>query len=263
MKRLDRVLALLFPPRCASCNVLLDWYEASRKPIALCKSCQKEWDDACNAECGVCRKKLSRCRCLTEELRRAQAVDLGKLVFYRSGDKNSVSNRVIFSIKNHRDRRTVTWLALQLQEHAERIAERVGKENVVITYAPRGARAIHESGTDQARELARALSRLTGIDVIRAIGRTRERVSAQKKLSPTQRMSNAKKTYQPISGALPKVAGRTVILIDDILTTGATTAACTRLLRKMGAVRVHGIVVATDDVNRDEAVRPNDETEEK
>lgn len=259
MRILNRVLALLFPPRCASCNRLLDWYEAAFAPTALCEACQKEWEDACRAECGVCHKRLSRCRCLTEELSRAHVADLGKLVYYRSGDKSSVSNRVIFSIKNNRDRRTAIWLALQMREHAERIAERDGKENMLITYVPRQARAIHESGTDQARELASALSRLTGIECLRTVGRARGRAAVQKKLSPAQRISNAKKTYQPIAKALRRVRGRTVILIDDIVTTGATAAACTRLLRKMGAARVHALVVATDDVNRDEAVRPKEE----
>ena len=62
----------------------------------------------------------------------------------------------------------------------------------------------------------------------------------QKQLNPSQRLHNLEQAFSP--GQLPGNV-HTVILVDDIYTTGSTLEACTRVLKSMGAARVFGITI--------------------
>lgn len=249
-----RLRALLFPPRCAACDELLDWFEVGHVSDALCPECLKKWNEAVLERCEVCGEAVSVCRCLTEELGRAKVRDLRKLVYYHARKNDTVQNRVIFRIKKTRDARTDEWLAMHLQRHLAAIVAEAGEGNVILTYAPRTRRALFESGTDQARALARALSRQSGVPLVNAFQRASGRVQEQKRLSAEERVRAAKKAYLLRNDAVDAVRGMTVVLIDDIVTTGATAGTCARLLRQNGASCVYCLAVASDDTSRDAAV---------
>jgi ComF family protein len=249
-----RLRALLFPPRCAACDELLDWFEVGHGSDALCPECLKKWNEAALERCEVCGEAVSVCRCLTEELGRAKVRELRKLVYYRARKNDTVQNQVIFRIKEGRDARTDTWLAMQLQKHLAAIVAEAGEDNVILTYAPRSRRAVLKTGTDQARSLAQALSRQSGVPLVTVLCRAAGRAQEQKRLSAEERVLAAKSAYLLQGEATDALKGMTVVLIDDIVTTGATSGACARLLRQGGALRVYCLAVASDDTNRDAAV---------
>ena len=71
---------------------------------------------------------------------------------------------------------------------------------------------------------------------------------AQKRLNFQKRLQNAKKSYRICEDA--DVEGKTVLLVDDIVTSGASMAVGARLLRRAGAAMVVCVALATDDVHR-------------
>ena len=103
---------------------------------------------------------------------------------------------------------------------------------VVIVYLPRSRRAKRAEGHDQSERLARALSRMTGIPVARAIVRTRHG-RVQKDLRASDRMKNAKKSFR--YNPRVDVKGKYVVLLDDVVTTGAGMSVGVSLLRQAGA----------------------------
>ena len=238
---------LLFPPRCASCGVLLDWY-AVKETDALCPTCLAEWERAKTATCGICGACVTQCACVTDELRRAKCAAFRKLTYYHGGRHDRVQNRLIFHIKETRDGRTVRFLTSEMKSLVAKTLSESPNETVV-TYAPRGRAAKLEYGTDQGEQLARSLACACGIPCVRSIKRTRRRDPEQKELSPTARKRNAKEAFALVRTAA--VSGKHVILVDDIVTTGNTASACTRLLRRAGAQSVVCVAVASDDVNRE------------
>jgi len=97
---------------------------------------------------------------------------------------------------------------------------------------------------NQSAEIARPLARLTGLAYVPdALVRLRATPSQAGK-SAGGRRRNVAAAFAVPRGRASQVAGKRVLLIDDVLTTGATAEACARALKAAGAARVHVAVVA-------------------
>jgi ComF family protein len=96
-------------------------------------------------------------------------------------------------------------------------------------------------GFNQSELLARAVSRRTGIPVAKALSRPRS-TRTQAGLSNHARRQNVTRAFR----ARP-VEGKRILLIDDVMTTGATAAACALALKRAGAQRVALLTVARAD----------------
>ena len=102
-----------------------------------------------------------------------------------------------------------------------------------------------ERGFNQSDLLARAIARRCGIPVVRALRRARATV-AQAGLSNTARRQNVAAAFGCRPGARA-LAGKRVLLIDDVMTTGSTAAACARALKRAGVAKVALLTVARVD----------------
>ena len=244
------ILSLLFPPKCPVCGELLEWYGRASHD-ALCSACRKGWEDEKLETCGLCAKSVTECLCVTEEMRKAKCRGFCKTVYYRHGKSKPVQNRLIYYVKHRREQDVFRFLGRQLLPGVKKLMteEEILPENAVITYVPRSQGALLQYGVDQARELAREISLHTEIPLVSAIRRRSGVGRAQKKLDLPNRLKNAGKSY--VANPRAMLAGKDVLLVDDIVTSGATMAVCVRLLRQMGAERVYCLAVAADDMQRD------------
>jgi ComF family protein len=104
-----------------------------------------------------------------------------------------------------------------------------------------------ERGFNQSELLARAVARRTGIPVLPALLRVRP-TTAQAGLSNTRRRKNVANAFRCRRRiARRALQGRRILLIDDVMTTGATAAACAVALKRGGAARVALLTVAQVD----------------
>lgn len=245
-----RMLGLLFPPKCAACGELLDWYEAPRRHDALCPACQKRWVSEKLETCGRCAKRVTECSCMPEDLQKSGCKGFRKLTYYLHATREPVQNRVIYHIKETRDITVSNFLASELMPILEELLEANGAtaDEAILTYVPRGAAAKSKYGTDQAELLAKTLSRKSGIPCRCLLKRRRGISKEQKTLTLTERRKNARETFCAERDA--KIAPKLLFLVDDIVTTGTSAAACVRILKHMGAKRIYCIAVASNSVNR-------------
>lgn len=96
---------------------------------------------------------------------------------------------------------------------------------------------------DHARLLAEAVSRRVDIPVRKAtLRRVKYSISQTRTPSQAQRFKNVKGCFAPTRR--PKIAGKTVCIIDNLLVTGATIHEVSKVLRKSGARRIYAAVVA-------------------
>ncbi|MCC7267962.1 MAG: ComF family protein [Caulobacteraceae bacterium] len=97
---------------------------------------------------------------------------------------------------------------------------------------------------NQAAEIARPLSRLSGVDYWPDVVRRVRRTESQGGKSGSGRRRNVAGAFAVPPRLVPKVADKRVLLVDDVLTTGATAEGCARALLKAGASAVDLAVVA-------------------
>lgn len=96
---------------------------------------------------------------------------------------------------------------------------------------------------NQAELLARRIGTLWGLPVWKPL-RKRKRTAAQSSLSGLARRSNLTRAFEFDDDAARHSIPRSVLLVDDVITTGTTISECARVLRRAGVSRVYGISIA-------------------
>lgn len=110
----------------------------------------------------------------------------------------------------------------------------------LLVPVPLGRRRLRTRGYNQAALLAKALAARTGIPAREGLlARTRD-TRTQTALGPTERWANVAGAFR----AVVPLAGTRVALVDDVLTTGATLAACAAALAASGAAAVGAVTFA-------------------
>lgn len=228
-------LDLVYPPLCILCR------EPVSAPDSLCPTCWSELhfiDDPVCAACGLpfeidagegtlCASCLSR----PPLFDRARAI----LTY------DELSRKPVLALK-HADRLDLVpafgrWL--------ERSGRALVEEADVIIPVPLHRTRLWKRRYNQAAELARALSRLTKLPMAPT-------ALIRRKATPSQgSMPSAEARRRNMAGAFlvpklerPAVAGRRVLLVDDVLTTGATANACARALKRAGVSAVYVLALA-------------------
>ena len=97
---------------------------------------------------------------------------------------------------------------------------------------------------NQAAEIARPLGRLSGVPYLPDALVRRRATETQGGKSGSGRRRNVAGAFEVPAGRAARVAGKRILLIDDVMTTGAAAEGCARALKAAGAVRVDVAVVA-------------------
>jgi competence protein ComFC len=104
---------------------------------------------------------------------------------------------------------------------------------------------VRERGYDQTELLAAVVGRELGLPVLPAVVRTRA-TRAQHALGRAERATNVGHRFAVHDSFAAGVRGRWLVLIDDVVTTGATLSACARALLDAGALAVSAVTVARE-----------------
>ena len=141
---------------------------------------------------------------------------------------------LVHSLKYHRRFYIAKDLAKFLNEaFLEDPRFRKYEENSFVIPVPLHWRRQQWRQGNQAHELAREFCKISSLPISCAIKRTRS-TETQTKLNRHQRLTNLKGAFTVKKAWRDKLKGANVILIDDVFTTGATSLACTRILKKEG-----------------------------
>jgi ComF family protein len=182
--------------------------------------------------CATCAVGLRRPRALAAP----SMVDGWVAAFAYEG----VAREIVARLKYRNQRAALPWLAAAMAAaFVERYpADQAGKERpVVVTWAPASSLRRDRSGFDHGQLLARAVARQLGLPTARLLARApgpsqTGRTRADRAPGPALR---------PVGASARR---RSVLVVDDVVTTGATLSAAAAALRGVGAVRVVALTAA-------------------
>lgn len=237
--------SLLCPPKCLFCRERLPF----DTDLPFCKSCRDEWEKETEEVCGFCNKPVRECLCTTELMQKAGLRVLFKTAYYKAG-RRTLPNRVLFRMKETSSARLYSFLGEEISPNILSYlqTEKIKLDECLLAHAPRHRRAAARAGMDQAERLSKELSGHLEIPRCDALIRKRGKNKAQKELDVGGRLQNAKNAFALTRRAA--LSGKTVLLVDDTVTTGATMVACAKLLKSAGAKRVLCVSVTFDEVGR-------------
>ena len=118
----------------------------------------------------------------------------------------------------------------------------IRKDTDIITFVPLHEKRQKARGYNQAELIACELSKMTGIPVKPLIIRNRDTLAQSLIDDYEERVKNVLDAFSPIEGA--DIKGRKVVLVDDVVTTGATSNECIKILFSLNADRVEVVSFA-------------------
>lgn len=216
-------LDLLFPPVCVGCG---------RAGEVWCHSCQGAARRLTAARCPVCDGPRAA---LGAACRSCQSNPSPMRVRSCWRYKAPVS-RALLHLKYRPDRRVARILGRQLAD----TARRAGWPATLLVPVPLGAARLLERGFNQADLLARECSQALGTPWSPKVLIRHKETRSQVGLDPEARRENVRGAFK----AIRDLHGEWVVVVDDLVTTGATLRSCRQALLERGAGRVCGLTVA-------------------
>jgi ComF family protein len=235
---LDGLLNLIYPEVCFICSAPV----ARHQDCGICSSC---WDKALALQikpprCSSCGLPFQNFEDAPDHLCGNCILQMPSYSGARSfGYYTAELSRTVQELKFH-GRRNLAGLLAPLMTAA--FYESWGREDFdLIVPVPLHPRRRRERGYNQSELLARSLARQIAIPFLRALVRVRATLP-QVGLTDTERRENVRKAFRC---AYPqRVSGKRILLIDDVMTTGATVASAAQTLLECSALRVSVLTIA-------------------
>lgn len=226
MNFLKKTARLLFPQRCPLCREIIPATEDT------CKSCSTKQHTIPNDVCIRCSTELSRCGCSKDDIDKIPFITA---VYFYTDDVR----QAIIDFKFNRKRSNAEFFASRLSEKVA--CDFCSVDFDFVCFAPMTKAAVKSRGYNQSELLAREISKRLILPCCNALVKTRETLP-QHKLNLALRQTNLKNAIAVTSSI--DVKGKTILLCDDIKTTGATLKECVAALKSAGAKEVYCACIA-------------------
>ena len=227
----DEIISVFYPNRCAGCREIID------NNNYLCQSCEKDIERIdYNKCCKICGLDKENCVCK-------------KYIYYFDGalaiyKNEGIAQNAMYSYKLGRKVAYVSFFAKDMAT-----AVKCGFKDIkfdAIVGIPTTIKSRIKYGFSPVDELCFALEELLQIKFLRNILKCRNTKKSQHKFGFSNRLKNARVKFY-CDGNL---AGKTVLLVDDIKTSGATLSECARKLKFAGAEKVYCVTALAGIVTK-------------
>lgn len=221
------ILDYALPPRCPGCGTVTEedhrfciacWRSLAFLGDPCCVRCGLpfEFDTGPGSECGGCLANPPR----FDRMRAAVAY-------------GEVARKVALKLKYSARPGVARTLARFMERHLEGMAD-----DAVLVPVPLHRWRIWNRGYNQSALVASALAERTGLATDLALVERVKRTPPLRGMGRGERAEAVRGAFRVPQPARGRVKGRTIVLVDDVFTTGATADGCAGVLKRAGAVRV-------------------------
>ena len=207
------ILELLFPTKCAFCHRLTEGRE--------------------QRVCPRCIKLLPYARGAAAEQKLPHIVKCVSPFYYEGDVRQSLLRYKFGGAAAYAD----AYAALM-----EAYLDDAPLDCDVVTWTPLSRKRLRRRGYDQARLLAEPVAEHLGVPCAQLLVKTRNNPAQSGTEGRDKRAANVSGVYSPAPGT--SAAGLRVLLVDDIVTTGATLSECARVLKAAGADKIFALTLA-------------------
>lgn len=237
---------IVFVHKCVGCGKILDGEDFDRM---FCADCRELYLTSKMEICPECALEAQGCRCMPKLLKKDKAIAFRKLFFYDKTKRSEPQNRLIYFLKANKPRRALREVAKELSALLRReLARSQSALPIVLTFVPRSRRTRALYGFDQSERICKELSAFCGIELVSVIRRKRGG-KPQKMLSAGERRKNIQSLLYADEKEREKVKDKLVVLLDDVVTTGASMSACIHILKECGAREIICLALSSDIKN--------------
>ena len=220
LKVFKTIISAFFPNTCIACGDIIDEGEN------LCNYCYEMLEKCdCLKRCIKCGQKKGICDCKYRVYRFEGCIS----PFY----SNDISLKAMYKLKFGKNIRNADFFAEQMA-----ICIKIEYSDIKfdeICYVPLSARNELKRGFNQSKILAERISKITGIKLSDGVLKCKKSSASQHSLSLNERFNHVKGLYS----CDLNLSGKTILLIDDIKTTGATLDECSKQLLLCGASKIY------------------------
>ncbi len=231
----QRAVSLIYPPRCLSCG------ETVLTDFGLCGPCWAKTYFIGGAICDGCGVPLMgatdgallRCDAC---LRDPRPWEKGRAALIYKDN----ARRLVLALK-HGDRAEIAGPAASWMARA--IAD-LPQENLLVAPVPLHWTRLLKRRFNQAGLLARPLANQCGLGYCPDLLLRKRRTAPMEKMTVSQRFETQKAAIEVHPGRRHRLLGRPVLLVDDVMTSGATLGAAARACRRAGSGPIYVVTLA-------------------
>ena len=226
------LMNLVFPAKCASCGDYLPSGE-----VCLCEECDRKLPVIRGEICLHCGREPARCTCGKRRMAFSRCV----APYYYGGGN---AEYIIKEMKFHRHPEYAAFFAAKMVDVIHEHYADIPFDLVVAVPMWQGKARVR--GYNQSALLAKSIGAALGCEFIDGAAEQIAENNIQHSLSRADRWRNVEGIYRvpPDKTIRQTLRGKTILLADDILTTGATMDSCARALISGGAKRVYAVTAA-------------------
>lgn len=221
-----KILDLIYPRRCMFCGELLD-----NKNEFYCMKCYYKLPFVEENRCLVCgREMVNKDKICLPCRTHKRNFDENHPVFLYSDEMSSALKRYKFAGKMYYHKPFAQFIYAEIEEKLKHID--------YILYPPINRRTFYKRGFNQCELIAKELSLKSGVPYLKnAVLKVRQ-YKKQSLASGKDRYKNVKGAFKINDKYHEILKGKRILLIDDVLTTGATLDECSKMLKKLGVFSV-------------------------
>jgi ComF family protein len=239
---LESVFGILFPSDCRLCHTPLD--NISRLPV--CRECLGAIEPVREPQCVVCGDRLASAQLLMGDGRCPSCRD-SQPGFERAvsfGEYEGELRGLIHLLKYEGVTPAAAPLGRMMAQAIRELLSGRGQVSPLLIPVPLHKNRRRSRAFNQAELIADAAAKRLSprLEVASSILLRQRDTISQVGLSRDERMENMRGAFRVADPA--RVKGRTIIVVDDVMTTGTTLSECARVLQQAGAERVWAVTVA-------------------